>query len=406
MERAELAHALGAPAIVAEPGGDPVVIEERDPARFMEKFAAAVAAGADVFLADPNWGAKERAQLAALLQSKIENPKSKKHRGGWLMIPTGGTSGQIKFARHDEDTVSAAVRGFTAHFGLERVNALGLLPLHHVSGLMAWMRAALTGGAFQPTAWKQIEGGERPELAAGTATVVSLVPTQLQRLLAQPEAVAWLRGFQIIFLGGGPSWPALLEEAARVRLRVSLSYGMTETAAMVAALTPADFLAGTRSSGAALPHARVTADADGVLHIAGDSIFRGYWPEWNEAREFITEDLGRLDERGHVHVLGRRDATIITGGEKVRPGDVEAALRASGEFADVAVLGVPDAEWGEMVVACYPAGGRAPELAKACAALSGPARPKRFVAVADWPRNAQGKINRAALRAAVENAPR
>jgi O-succinylbenzoic acid--CoA ligase len=92
---------------------------------------------------------------------------------------------------------------------------------------------------------------------------------------------------------------------------------------------------------------------------------------------------------------------IITGGKKVQPTEVEAALRESGEFADVAVLGVPDAEWGEAVVACYPAGGREPDLARAVAALAGTHRPKRFVALADWPRNAQGKLDRARLAAAI-----
>ena len=78
-----------------------------------------------------------------------------------------------------------------------------------------------------------------------------------------------------------------------------------------------------------------------------------------------------------------------------------AALRATGEFDDVAVLGVPDAEWGEAVVACYPATARAPDLERVTQALvaqlAPPARPKRYVAVADWPRNAQGKLNRALL---------
>ena len=81
-----------------------------------------------------------------------------------------------------------------------------------------------------------------------------------------------------------------------------------------------------------------------------------------------------------------------------------AALRASGEFVDVAVVGVPDPAWGQVVVACYPAGGAQPDDAKVAAALAGLAgykRPKRFVAVADWPRNAQGKLNRVAVIAAV-----
>ena len=123
-----------------------------------------------------------------------------------------------------------------------------------------------------------------------------------------------------------------------------------------------------------------------------------------EAREFWTEDLGEWDAAGHLRVLGRRDAVIITGGKKVQPAEVEAALRASGEFSDVAVIGVPDAEWGQAVVACYPAGARAPDLARAVGGLAAEMKPKRFVALADWPRNAQGKLNRAALAAAVASA--
>lgn len=318
---------------------------------------------------------------------------------GWLGIATGGTSGGVKFARHDERTLSVAVRGFCAHFGIERVNAVDVLPAYHVSGLMARVRCAATVGTHVAWSWKRLEAGERPTLTKESGDwVLSLVPTQLQRLLGSAEAVAWLRGFKVIFIGGGPVWRELTEAAAAEKLPLSLSYGMTETAAMIAALKPEEFLAGARSCGAVLPHAAVKLDAEGLIMIAGESVFRGYWPEMVAAREFQTEDLGRFDERGHLQVLGRRDAVIITGGKKVQPLEVEAALRASGEFADVAVIGAPDAEWGEAVVACYPAGGREPDLARAVANLSGPLKPKRFVAVADWPRNAQGKINRTLLK--------
>jgi O-succinylbenzoic acid--CoA ligase len=90
---------------------------------------------------------------------------------------------------------------------------------------------------------------------------------------------------------------------------------------------------------------------------------------------------------------------IVTGGRKVNPAEVEAALRASGEFPDVAVIGLPDPEWGEVVVACYQSdASREPNLARAVEALANHQRPKRFVAITTWPRNAQGKVNRAALR--------
>lgn len=344
--------------------------------------------GEVLFLCDPAWREREAARLAAPI-----GPVN----AGWLALPTGGTSGRVRFARHDERTLAAAVKGFCEHFGIERVNAVGVLPAYHVSGLMARVRCAATGGEHLAWDWKRLEAGERPVLRGGGDWVISLVPTQLQRLLLSSEAVAWLRQMKVIFVGGGPVWPELAEEAARAELRVSLSYGMTETAAMVTALKPEEFLAGARSSGAPLPHSRVSITGEGVVRIGGESVFHGYWPEWCDARELVTEDLGSIDARGHLHLAGRRDAVIISGGKKIHPSEVEAALRASGEFLDVAVIGVPDPEWGQAVVACYPAGGRAPDVACAVEALPGPSRPKRFVAVADWPRNAQGKVNRALL---------
>ena len=357
-----------------------------------------------VFLTDPHWGAAERAQVEAW-QAKDEDAAAGMgdEAGGWLCVPTGGTSGGVRFARHDERTLTAAVAGFCAHFGIERVNAVDVLPAYHVSGLMARMRCAATGGEHVGWEWKRLERGERPALARGE-WVISLVPTQVQRLLASAEAVAWLRKFRVIFVGGGPVWPELTEAAARAELRMALSYGMTETAAMVAALRPEEFLAGERSVGTAMPHARIALDAEGRVTIEGASVFHGYFPERRATRRFVTEDLGRFDERGRLHVLGRRDAMIITGGKKVSPAEVEAALRASGEFSDVAVLGVADAAWGEAVVACYPAGGKEPDFGGVAARLETLAafkRPKRYVAIADWPRNAQGKVNRAALRMAA-----
>jgi o-succinylbenzoate---CoA ligase len=354
-----------------------------------------------VFLCSPGWTMAERAALRNVTSNLDLRPADLER--GWLCIPTGGTNSGQRFARHDERTLVAAVRGFCTHFGIEQVNALDVLPAYHVSGLMARVRCAETGGEHIAWDWKRLETGELPELRTRDGDwVISLVPTQLQRLLTSEPAVAWLRKFRAIFVGGGPVWPELAETAARAELPVSLSYGTTETAAMVAALRPEEFLSGVRSCGTALPHARVALNAEGVVTVAGESLFRGYFPAGEVPGEFVTEDLGRFDERGHLHILGRRDAVILTGGKKVHPAEVEAALRASGEFADVAVIGVPDPEWGEAVVACYPAApGATPDLGRAVNGLEGFQRPKRFVPTADWPRNAQGKVNREALRQAA-----
>ena len=258
MDRLELARMLGAPVgLVAEPRREATVIEEADPQRFMTALAAAVAQGGVVMLASNTWSENERRQLAALRQQAPITPATAAGKG-WLCIPTGGTGGQLKLARHDEETIAAAVRGFCTHFKMTQVNAAGLLPLHHVSGLMAWMRCALTGGEFRPLNWKAIEGGDLPALPAKPqGWVISLVPTQLERLLWSAAAVEWLRGFRTVFLGGAPAWPELLERAVAQQLPLSPGYGLTETAAMVTALRPPEFLLGLRSSGSALPHATV-----------------------------------------------------------------------------------------------------------------------------------------------------
>ena len=405
MDRAKLARLLGAPAgLVAEAHRGATVIEAGEPRRFMAGLAAATAQGGTVMLASASWGETERRQLAVLQQMEAATPPTAAGKG-WLGIPTGGTSGQLKFARHDEETIAAAVKGFTQHFSMNQVNSVGVLPLHHVSGLMAWMRCALTGGEYLPLDWKTVEAGGQPVLPAkAQGWTISLVPTQFERLLCSDRTAEWLQQFRIIFVGGGPAWPGFLEKAAVRKLPLSIGYGMTETAAMVTALQPHEFLLGARHCGAALPHATVKINGEGAIFIGGDSLFRGYHPHWRDRWDFETHDRGRLDELGHLHVLGRRDDVIITGGEKVHLGEVEAALRDCGEFAEVVVLGVPDAEWGQVIVAAYPAVER-PNLDKVRTAmsrlLSPPKRPKDYVPVADWPANAQGKVNRAEVLKAV-----
>ncbi|MES1167881.1 MAG: AMP-binding protein, partial [Oleiharenicola lentus] len=269
MERAELARLLGGKTVAQ--GALRIVVTESDPQKFMASFARALASEAEIFLGNPDWGALERNQCDAIISSGLAAPKLQRNEGGYLMIPTGGTGGKVRFVRHDAATIAAAVRGFTRHFSLPQVNAVGVLPLYHVSGLMAWLRCGLTGGEYRPLDWKAVEGGALPGLPdKAHGWTLSLVPTQLERLLKHERAVEWLRKFRIIFLGGAPAWPALLDRAAALRLPLSPGYGMTETAAMIAALRPEEFLAGARSSGAVLPHARISFDEEGSILVGGD----------------------------------------------------------------------------------------------------------------------------------------
>jgi len=417
MERAELARRLRESISQVgdlaynqpmPPTSDVVVVEEREPARWRAAFAAAVASDATVFVANPAWGAAERAQFDALVvtPNSALRLQPSAFPPAWLCIPTGGSSGNLKLARHDQDTLHAAVRGFAQHFGATQVNAVGVLPLHHVGGLMGWLRCVLTGGEYLDWDWKELEAGRVPALPRTEAGwFLSLVPTQLQRLLTRGDTAEWLRGFRAVLVGGGALWPELAEAAAQAGVPLAVTYGSTETAAAVAALRPAEFLAGHRGCGGALPHARVSVAADGAIVVEAESLFRGYWPEGRAAGAWPTGDRGLMDEHGGLAVLGRSDALIVTGGEKVDPAEVEAVLRGTGELGDVAVIGVPDPGWGTSVVACYPAQGREPNRAKLTTALGSLAafkRPKRLVALADWPRDAAGKIDRVKLVRQVE----
>lgn len=377
----------------------------------------AVEAGGFVFLRDPQAGTQNQAQFESLLR---QLPAASPTGDGWLCLATGGTSGTLRFARHDEKTLGAAAAGFAARYGCSQVNALDVLPAHHVSGFMTRIRSAETNGEHVVRPWKDLQAGFWPDLPPRTdGWFLSLVPTQLQRLLASPLAVERLRSFRAVFLGGGALWPDLAARARTAGVPVAICYGMTETAAMVVSQDPSDFAAGDPSCGRPLPHARVSvidevsgiecpAGKTGIVRIRGASVCRGLLPEASSTDSVVqTEDLGRFDPQGRLHLLGRRDAIINTGGEKVHPAEVEAVLRQTGMFSDVAVVGVPDPEWGNVVVACHPPCNDkidTEKLAAALAVLPAFKRPKHFVPVTPWPRNEQGKLDRAALAGAARNA--
>ncbi len=378
--------------------------------KIVSEIPGATSAGEFVFLCDPHWTA---AQLDAA-RALIQNASHASAESGWLCITSGGTSGSLRFARHDEVTLSAAVSAFALHFGTDQVNAVGVLPMHHVSGLMARLRCEGTGGTYLAVDWKSLSSGQWPDLKGKGAWFISLVPTQLQRLLQLPQGTDFLRQFHAVMLGGGPTWSALADEAAAKRIPVAMSYGMTETAAMVCSQVPEDFAKGARDVGRPLPHAKITVldeatkkicgvGVAGQIEIQADSVMRGYFPHLRWHGPILTEDLGELTESGALRVMGRRDAAIISGGKKIWPETVEAALHATGQFRDVVVIGMPDVEWGQVVVACYPAseGATVDEaMVKHLIGNSLPAyqHPKRYVAVATWPRNEQGKVSRVKLR--------
>jgi o-succinylbenzoate---CoA ligase len=354
------------------------VISTRDIDRFIVEFLAAVSLGVPVFLTDPRWGEVEQQQFTNSIAQGTPLQ-------GTIMIPTGGTSGQLKLAIHSPATLSAAVEGFQAFYGVAEINSHCLLPLHHVSGLMQLWRSIATNGYFTTT--KEVPG-----------SFISLVPTQLQRWL--PSRSDWLRSFRTVIIGGAPAAAHLLAEARTAQIPLSPSYGATETAAMVAALPVADFLARAVGCGQPLPHAQLRIQpTTGRIEIKSRSLMLGYYPHLRAPQEYwLTDDLGELDELGSLQIIGRESQKIISGGEKIFPEQVEAAILATGLVTDVCVLGLPDPEWGDRVVACYVGAVDSLVLQTAVAdRLAAFKRPKAWFALPEIPRNSQGKVDRQRL---------
>jgi o-succinylbenzoate---CoA ligase len=301
----------------------------------------------------------------------------------------------------DRLQASAAATGLWLEgLGIDPAACLHLnpLPLHHVSGLLPWLRACQWGGEHRrlEPAWMR-----RPALLAQAAplprhrpVLLSLVPTQLQRLLALPEGEDWLRRLALIWVGGAPLPAELAERARAAGLPLAPCYGATETAAMVTALPPQRFLAGVAGCGQPLPGVELRLAAGGAVELRCARLT----PGWLEAGRLLplplapdgwwrSGDAGRLGPQG-VELLGRLDGAIHSGGETVFPEQLEQRLTAAAAglpLQAVLLLAVEDREWGQRLVALVrprPAADGAALLAhlRQLAATWAPAeRPRRWL---------------------------
>ncbi|MEO8891680.1 MAG: 2-succinylbenzoate--CoA ligase [Coleofasciculaceae cyanobacterium] len=402
-----------------------ILLAEKYPIHFIASFVAAVAANCQVFICNPNWVEQEWQQVFNLVQPDLilgdvplylpeTSSKNEGNNKAKIMIPTGGTSGKVRFVMHTWDTLIASVHGFKQYFGEQNINSFCVLPLYHVSGLMQFIRSFTTGGKLLILPFKSIaEEVENEELKD---FFISLVPTQFAQLL-NPESAIWLSNFKVVLLGGSPAWAELLEQARNFHIPLALTYGMTETASQIVTLKPEAFLRGNNSSGQILPHAKLTIqDATGkklavnqigIITIKSDSLMLGYYPQFlTEEPHFQPDDLGFLDEQGYLTIVGRNSNKIITGGENVFPAEIEAAIQATQLVIDVCVIGISDLHWGQAVTAIY-----VPRIETVCQELlksliedklSKYKQPKYWLRVESLPRNYQGKINIEQLKKIVD----
>jgi O-succinylbenzoic acid--CoA ligase len=341
-----------------------------------------------------------------------------------VVMFTSGTTGTPKGVRLTVGNLVWSAVASAFRLGVDPDDRwLCCLPMYHMGGLAPTLRCALYGTslAIQPgfDAERTAEVTEEYDV-----TGVSLVPTQLRRLLEagwEPPAA-----FGAVLLGGAPAGEDLLDRARDRGVPVYPTYGTTETASQVATATPVQAAEHPGTVGQPLAVTDVTVLADGEpaepgevgeLVVRGPTVTPGYLDDDRTAeavgpRGFHTGDLGYRDEAGRLWVEGRVDDAVTTGGETVYPATVADALREHHGVADAAVVGLPDEEWGERVAALVvPAdaggdgredGGSTPspeELREFCRGrVADYAVPKTVGLGEGLPRTASGTVDRDAVQ--------
>ena len=325
--------------------GTIVFIEEAGPQRFWSELIGSLEAGSSVVLMDPDWPPDWRETLVARAMTLPAGTDPS------ILIPTSGSTGLPKFCVHNLNTLEAAAKGYRdVNVGRPVQHSVTLLPQCHIGGLMPVFRSALCGGRVHFGNYRDAESMLRAPFNLSEAAI-SLVPTQLRRMREISGMVAVLRSFGLILIGGAACPVDLLEWAKGEDLRLAPCYGSTETAAMVTMLSPDDFLAGKEGVGSSLPHADIQIRDDGRISITASSLFNGYHPADRMPRDssYMTGDIGTLDADGNLHILGRADRVIITGGKNVHPELVENAAMATGLLASADCRPVNDPDWGQRI---------------------------------------------------------
>ena len=316
-----------------------------------------------------------------------------------LILFTSGTTGPAKAARIPRRAVQHALSASCARLGLTADDVwLGCLPLDHIAGIGNALRMLACG--YRLVQLPRFDAGEVNRcLDDESITGLSLVPTQLHRLIAARGRKPWPASLRTILVGGGPLAADLRQRCVDLGCAPRQTYGLTECCAMVTCQTEAGEDCGPALDGLEL---RLVEE---VIAVRGPTVFLGYEGEAGGPDPdgwFVTGDHGALDSAGRLTVLGRRTDLIISGGENIYPAQVEARLRAIPGVVEVAVVGLPDAEWGQVVAAVVVGDGKpATDQAwlEGLAGLPGPWRPKRWVWATELPRTALGKVQRGALRA-------
>ena len=315
---------------------------------------------------------------------------------------TSGTTGAPKGAvlSHGNLLASAAALGLAWRWTPEDRLVLAL-PLFHLHGLGVGLHGTLVAGASAAIRPSFSPADVLDAVGTHDATLFFGVPTMWSRLAESPR-VGELSRLRLGVSGSAPLSADLHAGLAeRTGQRLIERYGMTETVMNVS--TPYDGERRAGTVGLPLPRVEVRLAPDtGEILLRGPNVFGGYWDRPDANVEAFTDDwfrsgdAGAFDDDGYLRIVGRLKELIISGGYNVYPREVEDVLRTHPAIDDVAVIGVPDPDWGERVVAVVEGPGEPSDEAAilefAAGQLASYKRPKRVVFLEALPRNALGKV--------------
>jgi len=331
--------------------------------------------------------------------------------GRQSIVFTSGTSGEPKGAQITFRNLNAGALASAERLGsFPDDRWLCPLPFYHVGGLSILFRSPLYGSAVVLPSSGNTEAIVRA-LNDAQATIVSLVPTQLYRILE--AGLSLPPSLRLILVGGAAAAPELIRRCIAKNLPLSLTYGMTETASQIATMPPEGVRRKPGSVGKPLTGTKVRIVDEqgrdlpigqyGEVLVSGATVMRGYVGQEGGDGTLHTGDIGYLDADGDLWVVQRRSDMIISGGENVYPSEVENVLRQHTAVADACVVGVADAEWGQQVAAMVAlrkgaALTEAELLDFSKGRLAGYKVPRRVVFVDELPQTASGKVHRQAVQ--------
>jgi fatty-acyl-CoA synthase len=359
-------------------------------------------------------------ELAAQVRGRVELKKQAKQAaegvmpGDLLLVYTSGTTGEPKGAMHTASGIAANIAAAVAAQDLGPASrVLAVLPLFHVGGLCIQTLPALAVGAamklhprFEPEAWFDDVHQWRP-------TTTLLVPAVMRALIEHPRwPAADLTSLAFVNCGSQVVPRALIEAFHARGVPVTQVYGATETGPVSIALRPEEALAHVGQVGRPALGVEVKLAADGEIRLKAPNLMRGYHrhaaASFDAEGYFRTGDLAVRHADGYYEVVGRSKELIISGGENIHPAEIENLVMTRPEIADCAVIGLPDARWGEVPVlavvlrsgATLDEAGLKQWLDSQLARFK---HPRRVVVCESLPKTALGKVQRAVLANRLES---